>query len=130
MDHFSIFDLPIPIWDLRAIEAVLRGQDMFCTSFPDEDAYSVALYYSQAETYGADAWMILDRNVFARIVELANGRPAALEHQIAAAVIAFAQCAGINFAPAPDLAFSDGRRNGGSAMTTEFDPFHNVVPAL
>ena len=82
-------DLPIPVADLTAIEAILRKQDVFCTSFPDEDAYSVALYRLQAAVYGVATWMVLDRNAFARIVDLANGRSAGPDHQIAAAIMAF-----------------------------------------
>jgi hypothetical protein len=79
---------------------VLRGQDILRTSFPDADVYSVALYYRQAEADGTRAWMLLDRNVFARIVELAKGRPATPDHRVAAAVMAFGQCADMAFEPA------------------------------
>jgi hypothetical protein len=100
MPQLSVFYPPIPTADLMQIEDVLRAGDIFCTSFPDEDPYSVALHYSRAEMDGVGAWIVLDRNVFSRVVDLAKGSPAKGEQQkIAAAVRAFAQCGDINFLP-------------------------------
>jgi hypothetical protein len=100
MEHLSVFDPRIPIADLRLIEDVLRDQNILCTSFPDEDVYSVAFYDSQAEMYGIRVCVMLDRNVFARIVELANGCSAMPDHRIAAAVMASGQIANMTFEPA------------------------------
>ena len=113
-------DLPIPIGDLKAIEGIVRGQDMFCTSFPDQDVYSITLYHAQAEMYGTHAWMVLDRNVFARIVELAKGCSATLDHRIAAAVMVFARCAKIDFEPT--LAVHEG-----VATQSENDSLHDLA---
>jgi hypothetical protein len=116
MPQLSVFYPPIPTVDLMKVEDILRAEDIFCTSFPDEDPYSVSLHYLRAEMHGVGTWIVLDRNVFSGIVELAKGQPATHEHQrIAAAVMAFAQCGDINFEPT--LAVHEGAESqvGGDA---------------
>ncbi len=99
MDQLWAYDLPFPATDLKAIEGLLRGQGVFCTSFPSGDVYSLAFYYQLADLYGTSASIVLDRNVFSRVVDLASGRPAGSDHRIAAAVMAFGQCADMIFQP-------------------------------
>lgn len=97
-----IVPLPISVSDLNNIEDMLRMEGVFCTSFPDQDPYSAALYRQQSAVHGARVRMLIDRNVLARVVALARGDLAKEEHRIPAAVMAFAQCAGI--AVEPDVA--------------------------
>ena len=129
--RLSIFDLPIPFDDMRAIEVILRQEDLFCTSCPDLDVYSVGFYHSQAELHNVGATIVLDRNVCARVVELAEGRPATHDNRIAAAVMAFGQCANIKFEPA--LAVYEGiatkAKNGASQELALFRTADNMHPS-
>jgi hypothetical protein len=60
--------------------------------------------------------MLLDRNLFARTVELARGSEAAPDHRTAAAVMAFAQCVDIELEPA--LAVIEGLASQTEGHTT------------
>lgn len=100
MESLFVFRPPISASDLESIESMLRTEQVFCTSFPDRDAYSLVLYYGEAEIHQTRARILVDRNIFARIVALAAGTKASPDHRIAAAVMAFAQCADIEIEPA------------------------------
>ncbi len=45
MERLLVFEPPIPMRDLIAIEGILRKKQLFCTSFGEEDPYSLAFYY-------------------------------------------------------------------------------------
>jgi hypothetical protein len=75
---------------------MLRAEGPFRSSFPEEDMYSIDLYHIQAEMHGSEFRLLLDRNIFARVVALAKGATATETHRIPAAIMAFAQCAGID----------------------------------
>ena len=92
---FMAIDLPIPPEDLAQIQGMLRSENPFCSSFPDEPLYSVMLYQQHKHLHGTETRMLLDRNIYARLLRLAKGHPASGDYRIPAAVMGFAQCAGI-----------------------------------
>ncbi|MGA1999226.1 MAG: hypothetical protein ABSG52_04485 [Terriglobales bacterium] len=106
MEHITVVHLPISMSDMDGIQAMLRAEGPFCTSFPDRDVYSAALYHQESAVHGSRVRMLVDRNIFGRIVALANGTSAKQAHRIPAAIMAFAQCAGIDFEP--NLALYEG----------------------
>ena len=96
---FMAIDLPIPPEDLAQIQGMLRSENPFCSSFPDEPLYSVMLYHQQKHLHGTETRMLLDRNIYARLLRLAKGHPASDDYRIPAAVMGFAQWAGILLEP-------------------------------
>jgi hypothetical protein len=104
--YIEIVRLPISVSDIRDIEQMLRAEAPLCTSFSHKDVYSIALYHEQFSIHGTGVKMLVDRNVFARVVALAKGATAKQDHRMAAAIMAFAQCAGIDIEP--NLALYEG----------------------
>jgi hypothetical protein len=106
LEYLTVVGLPIPIADLKQIETMLCVEAPFCTSFPEEDVYSIKLYLEQSALHDTTVCMMIDRNVFARVVDLASGARAKQEHRIPAAIMAFAQCARVEIEP--NLALYEG----------------------
>lgn len=101
-----VIDPQIPYDDWAHLETILRKESPFCAFTPYEDIYSILLYHKESASCGTQFSMLMDRNVFGRVVDLAKGREASQEHILPAAVMAFAQCAGINLEP--NLAVMEG----------------------
>jgi hypothetical protein len=100
MEYYIWTNPPIPLADIRAIEDMLREADLFCAGF-DADLYSLSLYLEQNARFETTATLVLDRNIFTRIISLASGRSAdTRDFRLAAAAMAFAQCANLLVDPA------------------------------
>src|SRR4051812_21750501 len=102
-----VLNIGIPAHDLRNIEAMLRIEDPFCSSVSIPGLYSVELYQSERVQHGTATRLLIDRNVFSRVVALTNGVVASAEHRLTAAIMAFVQCGGIELEP--NLAARDWR---------------------
>jgi hypothetical protein len=92
---------PIALRDLAAIEAQLRGADLFRTSFDDlgAEVYSAHTYQFQQHLHATETRLLCDRNIFTRWIGLVKGALADPSHKLAAAVLCFAQCANISIEP-------------------------------
>lgn len=125
-------DLPIDAEDLAQIEGMLAHERPFCSSFSQEPLYSVLLYHKQRSIHETESRMLLDRNVYSRLVGLARGRPVSAEHRIPAAILAFAQLADIGLEPS--LALSEGRPQQTITEVTEelalFRALDNLHPSI
>jgi hypothetical protein len=97
METLVIHKLPLDQRDVEAIAVLLRGRDVFTPSFitTGTDVYDPLTYAQQRVISGTRTILLADRNVFTRWLALLNGIVAEAEHQVVAAVMAFAQCAGI-----------------------------------
>lgn len=95
------FYVPIDPSDLREVAEMLREADVFIPTFraPEIDLYDPAIYLQQKYRFKTETLLRLDRNVFTRILALAKGTSPTSAHRVAAAVIAFAQCAEIQIEP-------------------------------
>jgi hypothetical protein len=96
-----VYQLPILVSDLEALQALLMRENRFVPSFfaRDEDLYGVSTYKIQELWFGKRFSLLIDRNVITRWIGLMNGATATPQHRSAAAVIAFAQCANILIEP-------------------------------
>ena len=107
--------VPIDPGDLRALSESLRKRDVFTPSFHmiEVDRYDPAVYRHQAARFGASTALLVDRNVVSRLVDIVHGQQPTEEHRLAAAVLAFAQCAAIDIEPSIalyELAFTQGQQ--------------------
>lgn len=93
--------VPIDPPDLGKVAEMLRLSDVFTPTFitHEIDVYDPAVYLRQRDHFKTDTLLRLDRNVFTRILALARGTQATDAHRLAAAVLAFAQCAKIEIEP-------------------------------
>lgn len=95
------YSVPVDPADLRAVAELLRAADVFTPSFcaPEVDLYDPVVYLQQTHRFATDTALRLDRNVFTRMLAVARGEPLSEAHRMAAAVVAFAQCAGVLIEP-------------------------------
>lgn len=99
--YFIQFPEDFPITDLRKIARNLSDEDIFLPAYV---APEIGLYEIEGFFYGADeeklSYRIFpDRNLISRIVSIARGNPTNAHSKLAANVMAFAQCLGIQFEP-------------------------------
>jgi hypothetical protein len=118
MKHI-ILNLPISKNDLAAVQHLLRSAGVFCTPFDhtNVDAYSMATYRRESELLGTKSYLLLDRNMFSRVVRLASGEPCDESMRIPAAVMAFAHCANLQIEP--NIALYEYGAHGGTDVTIE-----------
>jgi hypothetical protein len=109
------FYVPIDPSDLGKVADMLRKADVFTPTFhaPEIDIYDPTVYLQQKHRFNTETVLRLDRNVFTRILALARGMSPTNAHRLAAAVIAFAQCAQIEIEP--NLALYEGAHHDGNA---------------
>lgn len=95
------FWVPIDPPDLLAVASMLRAADVFIPTFrtPEVDLYDPAVYLRQIHRFKTKTQLLIDRNVFTRILAIWRGTPPDSAHRLAAAVLAFAQCSGIEVEP-------------------------------
>ncbi len=95
METLVAFDLPLPADDIAALERILREQDVLVSAFDpsSNDPYALATYLIDQALHGSVTVALTDRNILTRWLSLARGRNATEPDRIAAAVMAFAQCA-------------------------------------
>jgi hypothetical protein len=95
------FYYPLPARERREIEDILERADVLRTSFADrpDKIYRTDTYRGEEARHGTTTYILLDRNILTRLVGLIEGRTATEEHRLAAAVLAFAQCANILIEP-------------------------------
>lgn len=93
MEWIYSFTPPIPPPEVERIEEILRDRDVFVTGFDPvhRDPYCVGTYVERQEIYREPVSLFVDRNVVSRLVSMMDGAEAALEHRVAAAIMAFAQ---------------------------------------
>jgi hypothetical protein len=106
--------VPIDPGDLRAPAETLRSADVFTPTFcaPNIDRYDPAVYRDQSARFETSTALLVDRNVFTRWIDAVRGAQLKPDHQLAAAVLAFAQCAEIDIEPnisLYELAFTQGQ---------------------
>lgn len=100
MEYYLQVEFPIPTDDLIELQDRLRSAALFCCTFDTaDDPYSIAIYHREAALFETKAAMLMDRNVFSRVVNLAQGKVSGPSHKLPAAVMAFAQCADILIEP-------------------------------
>lgn len=106
--------VPIDPADLRTLAQVLRDRDVFTPTFstPNVDRYDPAVYRDQAARFDTSTALLVDRNVLTRWIDVVRGAHPNIDHRMAAAVLAFAQCAEIDIEPniaLYELAFTRGQ---------------------
>ncbi len=103
---------PLPRRDLESLERILERAAIFRTSFDDfgSDVYRMATYRTEKAAYGTQSYMLIDRNIISRLVGLVQGNRANEDHRLAAAALAFAQCA--NMVVEPNLALYELAQTG------------------
>lgn len=119
METLIIHRLPLDQREVEAITLLLRGQGVFTPSFiqAGADVYNPLTYVQQRVVSKTKTILLADRNVFTRWLGLLNGAVAGPEHRIAAAVMAFAQCAGIMIEP--NIALYEAAATAGSNAVNE-----------
>jgi hypothetical protein len=119
--------VPIDPADLKRVSEILRSADVFTPTFfaADVDRYDPAVYLQQAHRFATDTVLRMDRNVFTRILALARGEQPEDAHRVAAAVVAFAQCAGIEIEPNMAL-YEVAHREGQAAAVEELALFRRA----
>lgn len=115
------FYVPIDPSDLSKVAQMLRAADVFTPTFhaPETDIYDPTVYLEQKYRFKTETVLRLDRNVLTRILALARGKPPTNAHRLAAAVLAFAQCAQIEIEPnlaLYEVAHHDGNATAGSEL--------------
>ena len=120
METLIIHRLPLDASDVAALAAMLRGRDVFTPSFittAGADVYNPLTYAQQRVTSGTETVLVADRNIFSRWLALLNGTVAGPEHRVVAAVMAFAQCAGVMIEP--NIALYEVAATAGSNAANE-----------
>jgi hypothetical protein len=114
------YDLPIGGADLRRLEEMLEREGLFTPTFaadPPSLQYR-ALTYRRAFANQRTTFILLpDRNLVSRWIEILDGRLATSQHRLAAAVMAFAQCA--NALVEPNLALYEVAHTRGQAAAEQ-----------
>ena len=107
--------VPIDPPDLIQVVDMLRAAEVFTPTFlaHELDLYDPTLYLQQKHRFKTETLLRLDRNVFTRLLALAQGAFPTPAHRLAAAVLAFAQCAKIEIEP--NFALYEGAYYGGQA---------------
>jgi hypothetical protein len=107
--------IPVLPEDLLEIQRLLKEHDVFTTTFRKlgDAQYEAGTYLSEQLSAGTEIVFRLDRNLFTRIIDLAQGRKATIHHRIAAAVQAFAQTLKIGLEP--NLALYEVAASAGDA---------------
>jgi len=106
--------VPVDPLDLRALAETLRNADVFTPTFcaPEIDRYDPAVYRDQSTRFETSTALLVDRNVLTRWIDVVRGAQPKHDHRLAAAVLAFAQCAEIDIEPniaLYELAFTQGQ---------------------
>lgn len=101
METIVIHRLPLDQRDVEEIAALLRSKDIFTPSFitAGADVYSPLTYLKERLRSGTETILLADRNVLTRWLAMADGELAEQPHRVAAAVMAFCQCAGVKIEP-------------------------------
>lgn len=106
--------VPIDPVDLRTLAESLRSRDVFTPTFaaPEVDRYDPVVYRDQAARFETSTALLVDRNIVSRWIDMVRGAHPTADHRVAAAVLAFAQCAEIDVEPniaLYELAFTQGQ---------------------
>jgi hypothetical protein len=85
--------LPVDNASLAAIQALLRGRDVFTSGYEHlgVDAYNPATYLHDQLLEQTSFCFRYDRNVLSRLVEVVRGEPLREEHRVACGIQALAQ---------------------------------------
>lgn len=125
---------PIDPTDLVEISRMLREALVFLPAFSIvEDAlYDVYSFISEQGRFGSNVVLIADRNLFTRWIGLVNLKKVTAQHRLAAAALAFAQCADIGIEPNMAL-YEIAAQETGQAAQMELALFRridNTHPAI
>lgn len=106
--------VPIDPVDLRTLAESLRSRDVFTPTFvaPEVDRYDPVVYRDQAARFETSTALLVDRNIVSRWIDMVRGANPTADHRLAAAVLAFVQCAEIDVEPniaLYELAFAQGQ---------------------
>jgi len=100
----AIIKFPISSSDLSEIQNVLKHRNIILSPFSQDlfDAYSISDYIKEKEIHGTEIKAIFDRNIFTDIISLVRGikiSPHSESKRLAAALMAFLQCADVTIEP-------------------------------
>jgi hypothetical protein len=129
MDQLEVHEYWLPIdWsDARAAIAPLRMRDVLTPAFYHgaDDLYDPLLYRNEEASLGTRTTIILDRNVFTRVVAIARGEPCRDDHRLAASIMVLSQASNIILEPSHalyEVAYSQGQ----SVAEQEYAIFRNA----
>jgi hypothetical protein len=129
---YIVYQSPIAPSDLVRIQEMLQVKDVFVPSFdPGQRLYELRMYVEQRLRFGTNFTMLVDRNVATRWVGLLDGADATEQHRLAAAIMTFAQCAGIMVEPGiayHELAWTTNNQEANSELF-RFRVADNLHPA-
>lgn len=85
--------IPIDERALKELESLLTSADVFTTTFQHlgPAIFLAETYIRESLNHGTKCVFMVDRNLFTRLLSLGRGERATHAHQVAAAVLAFAQ---------------------------------------
>lgn len=91
MEH--MVRIPIDERALKELESLLTSADVFTTTFQHlgPAIFRAETYIRESLNHGTKCVFMVDRNLFTRLLSLGRGERATYAHQVAAAVLAFAQ---------------------------------------
>lgn len=95
------YQFPIEAAELYQIADMVRSRDILTPSFDSKgnDVYAPLTYLIQKEKYDTSTYLLADRNLVTRWINLGRSCQITEEHKIAAATLAFCQCSGILIEP-------------------------------
>jgi hypothetical protein len=85
--------IPIDENALFALEKLLTTSDVFTTTFQDlgNAVFRAETYMRESIEHDTETVVLMDRNLFTRLISLGNGERSTGAHRVAAGVLAFAQ---------------------------------------
>jgi hypothetical protein len=122
--QFDAYYLPLESPQVEAITTLLRERGVFVPTFRpgDIDIYDPITYRIEALHLNTETQLLADRNLVTRWISLVSEHPCTPEHRVAAAVMAFAQCANIVIEPSIAL-YEVAATNGNTAANKELHNF-------
>ncbi len=99
---------PIPLADLEFIQRLLEKENIIISSFKKDemDVYHFINFIKEKEFFGTETYALIDRNIFSDVIAIIKGENVELRDgrdigplRIAAALMAFLQCANILIEP-------------------------------
>jgi hypothetical protein len=122
---------PIPLADLEFIQRLLEKENIIISSFKKDelDVYHFINFIKEKEFFGTETYALLDRNIFSDVIAIVKGENVELRDgndigplRIAAALMAFLQCAKILIEPNLSL-YEYAATNSSAAAADELKLF-------
>ena len=108
MQKIVLLKPPIPFADLEFIQRLLKQENIIISCFQKNelDNYHFINFIKEKELFGTETYALIDRNIFSDIIAIVKGENVELREgnkigplRIAAAMMAFLQCANILIEP-------------------------------